>query len=326
MTLRHVVAALALGLLAVAPGPAGAELSAEGEAWDDLSRWLDGHRQAGGEIRAGPRIDLGTVPPGSGLALLAPGPVADAAGVRRFVQEGGRVLIAIDDEGAEGLLREFETGAVEPPAAGGEHLDGRPALVVLRPPQALVFEGVSALVTNRPLGLAPIGVLDPAVRFHDGTPFAWHLRLGEGEVLLVGDASLFINLMLDAGQNGRFAANVLAWLSRGGQQPITVAGGGVPVDGTYGTPAPDETGLDGINRTLAEIGGTAAPDALLIQVLLALLLAATTAYTLLVFPGRQARRPGPGRPAADSGVAERAAGRSGGPAAPETPSRERRTP
>ncbi|MCB9549401.1 MAG: hypothetical protein H6706_26670 [Myxococcales bacterium] len=315
--------ALFFCLVALLATAARAELSAEGDAWDDLSRWLDGQRQAGGQVIAGDRVDLGAVPPGSGLALLSPGPVADPAGLRRFVQEGGRVLLAIEDADADALLRTFETQAAAAPATGGERLEGRAALVILRPPQGLVFEGVSALVTNHPAGFAPIGVLEPAVRFHDGTPFAWHLRLGEGELLLLGDASLFINLMLDAGDNGRFAANTLAWLSRGGAQPVTVVGGGVPLDGTYGAPAPEESGLDGLNRSLAELGGTGAPDALLIQVLLALLLAATTAYTLLVFPGRQARRPGPGRPAADSGPAERAAGRPGGPAAPETPSRER---
>lgn len=293
---------------------AHAELRVEGDGWDDLSRWVQGHTAAGGVLRAGDSIHLADVPPGSGLALLAPGPVQDPAGVRRFVQEGGRVLVAVDDDSANDLLREFETHATEPPAEG-ERLGGHDALFVLRPPQARVFSGVGALVTNRPMALAPIGVLDPAVRFADGTPFAWHLKLGEGELLLLGDASLFINLMLDAGGNRVFAANTASWLSRGGTVPLTVVGGGVPLTGTFGTP--DAEGVDGINETLAGLAGQGPPDALLVHVLLALLLGAVTAYTLLVFPGRPTRRLGPSRPSQVSGLVERAAGAPGGPAAPE---------
>lgn len=306
----HVMVLILLGFSA-----ARADLSTESDAWDDLSRWLAGHREAGGVVRVGASVDLGQVPAGSGLALLAPGEVTEPAGVRRFVQEGGRVLIAVDDEGASALLREFETGVQEAPV-GGEVLGGHEALVVLRPPDARVFAGVGALVTNRPVALTPIRDLEPAIRFADGSAFAWHLKLGEGELLVVGDASLFINLMLDAGGNRTFAANVASWLSRGGTVPLTVVGGGVPLTGTYGAPPP--SAVEGINGMLAHLAGEGAPDVLLVHVLLALLLAAVTAYTLLVFPGRPAGRPGPSRPSAESGAVERAAGAPGGPAAPES--------
>jgi hypothetical protein len=125
--------------------------------------------------------------------------------------------------------------------------------------------------------------------------------------------------MLPAGGNQQFAANTLAWLSRAGKAPITLIAGKTQLTGTYGQPPLDE-GLDGINQAIAGLAGSDAPSPIVLHLLLAVLLTITLGYMLAVFPGRVTRRPTLTRPSAPAGRFVRAAGRVGGPAAPETTS------
>lgn len=301
--------------------PARADFAPQGTDWADLGDFIGAGRLTGIDVRTpNDPLDFAEVPGGGGLALIGDVAVADPDAVRRFAQEGGRVVIAVESSAVDALLRAFETGVRDAPVRG-ETLGGHPALMVLRPPNARVFSGVGSLVANRPAALQAITTLEPAIRFADGTPFAYHLSIGEGELLLLGDASLFINLMLEAGDNRAFAANVLTWLSRAGQAPVTVVTPGVALNGTYGQP-PLEEGLDGLNDAIAGLAGTDAPSAFAVHLLLVLLLCIALAYCLAVFPGRAARRPHLTRPATPAGRFERAAGVPGGPAAPELPASE----
>ncbi|MGK0361514.1 MAG: hypothetical protein ACI9U2_003832 [Bradymonadia bacterium] len=314
-----------IGLVCLAllwPACAVAELDPAGDGWADLSGWVAAGRATGIDLRTPANtVDFADIPAGSGIALIGDAAVADADALRRFVQEGGRAMIAVDADTADATLRTFDTGTAEA-TLQGERLGGHAALTILRPPNARVFANVGTLVCNHPLALRPIRDLDAAVRFADGAPFAFLLQLGEGELLLLGDASLFINLMLDAGGNRQFAANTLSWLSRAGQAEVTVIAGATSLTGTYGDARLDE-GLDSINQALAGLAGTEAPSPLMLHLLLAVLLTIALGYALAVFPGRAARRPALTRPSAPAGRFERAAGNPGGPAAPEisTPDR-----
>lgn len=313
--MRLMLLALAMGLL---PGVALAELDPAGDGWADLSDWVTAGRATGMDLRtpAG-TVDFADIPAGSGVALVGDAAVSDPDALRRFIQEGGRAVIAIDDATADATLRTFDTGTAEA-TRQGERLGGHAALAILRPPNARVFADVGTLVCNHPMALRPIRDLDAAVRFVDGAPFAFLLQLGEGELLLLGDASVFINLMLDAGGNRQFAANIWSWLSRAGTGPVTLIAGATSLTGTYGE-APLDDGLDGVNQALAGLAGTEAPSPLMLHLLLAVLLTIALGYALAVFPGRAARRPALTRPSAPAGRFERAAGNPGGPAAPEIP-------
>ncbi len=304
---------LSLGLLmGLLPGLLSAPASAataDSAQWDGFSRWVQMMRSAGVTVEAPPGIDLGQVPPGAGLALLDP-PSGDFDGLRLFVQEGGRVLLAVESPASAALLEAFDLQLETPPPPGS--LDsGHPALRALSTPGAGVFADVGALLTNRPAAVAAPLHLDPAVRFDDGKGFAYHLELGEGELLVVADASLFINLMLDGADNARFAANVGAWLGRNRQAPVWFAGPTTPIEGRYGIS--DDPALTGLNQALAELGRILDPDDLVLHLLLAMAIAGTLVFAVSVFPGggRLTDDPAPG-----TGRAERLAGRPGGPAAP----------
>lgn len=313
MSARLVLLSLALA------GAAHADLAPRGADWDGLGRWVTALESTAIDVRTPDALDLATLPAGAGLALIGAPPAADTAGLRRFVQEGGRLLMAIEGPELDALARAFEAGVVPAPAEG-PRLGGHPALHVLRSPRGGLFRGVDHLVANHPVGLTAPERLGAAVRFADGTGFAYHLRVGEGEALLLGDASLFINLMLDAGDNARFAANVGAWLGRDGEAPVFLAGATTAVDGAYGAPTPDPDGegpVAALNEALRALGGDTAPDDLAIHFFLALLLAGVLMYAVTVFPGSEPGADPAAPPFPPGAEVERAAGAPGGPADPD---------
>ncbi len=287
--------------------------SAQRADWDDYGRWLAGMRAAKIEVHAPETLDLGTLPPRSGLALLDARPVAHPDGLRRWVHEGGRLLLAVEGPENEALLSRFDLELREAPKRGAL-LGGHPALALLSTggPSGLLRK-VRHLVANRPVALSAPERLAPLVRFSEGTPFAYHLRLGAGEIVAIADTSVLINLMLEAGDNRRFAARLGAWL--GDERAVYVITGGT-LGGRFGGELDEPQGLvDELNRTLADLGTHAPPDDAAVHFFLALLLAAVLIYVLSVFPGGEAPTVRP--PALDASArVERLAGRAGSPAAP----------
>lgn len=319
--MRHPVRIAWLALAALAPWVGGALAStADSVEWDGFARWIRAMQSDRLTVEAPPALDLSRVPPGAGLALLDP-PAAEFDGLRLFVQEGGRVLLAVEGPAAEPLLEAFDIQlAPVPPRSPLD--EGHPALRGLPAPGSGLFAGVDDLLANRPAAIAAPVHLEPAVRFGDGAAFAYHLQLGEGELLVLADASLFINLMLDGADNARLARNAAAWMSRGGAVPIWFAGPATPIEGRYGDAASD-TALAGLNRALSDLGRILDPDDLVLHLLLAMAIAGTLVFAVSVFPGGASSvTEGPviGAP----GRAEHLAGRPTGPAGPEAaPAAER---
>ncbi len=300
-------------------GVAWADLDPRSTEWNGLSRWVSGLEQGPIEVHTPRAVSLLDLAPVGGLALVGAEAVEDPAGLRRWVERGGRLLVAVEGTEADGLLRLFDAHATPAPA-GGRRLGGHPALRVLAGPgRGRLFRGVRHLVTNRPHGLQAADHLRAQIRYDDGTAFAYHLKLGAGEALLLGDASLLINQMLDAGDNARLAANVGAWLARDGKSPVYVVGpsgritGRAPLSGS----GPETGTVAAINRALAQLANHAAPDTPAVFILLALLLLACITYLVTVFPGGRTET-SPGAPPLDAaGQVARAAGQPGGPADPD---------
>jgi hypothetical protein len=296
------LAALVVTATHVAPargqGPASEPLVVENPDWNGLSRWFGAARSARIDVRTGP-LDLGTLSPRSAVALIAPESTLPTDDLLRFVREGGRLLIADEGEGAADLLAALGLRRVPAPTAGAAGLPGVPAVQVLTPRSTGVFEGVSRVFVNHPAAFAPVAY-EAAVRFPDGTPFAFHVAVGNGSVLALADSSLFINLMQTVPDNARLAANVIGWLSEDGERPVTLLAGIDPTTGSYTGIAPPDERLGGpafVNR-LVEKMNSARPDDPLVRIFVALLLAAACIYALAVFPGPGSpeRSPGPRMP------------------------------
>ncbi len=306
------------------------DLEPRGADWNGLSRLVGAFERSGVKVETPPALDLAHLRADQGLAWLDPdggepmGPQgASAADVRRFVQDGGRLLLAAEGPGADALLAELGLRRAEAPLAGEAKLGGHPALVVLRAPDAGLLTGVRDVVANHPGALAGPEGLAPALTFSDGTPFLYHLRLGAGEAVVLGDASLFINLMQDAGDNARLAAALGAWLAGGGERSVVIAAGATPLTGRYRgiAPPPAEGVRDRMNAALEALR-VATPDSLAVRFFVALALAGTVLYAFTVFPGGGRSRRRPVGPARRPARADARAGRPGGPAAPDpTPSK-----
>ncbi|MCK6569795.1 DUF4350 domain-containing protein [Myxococcota bacterium] len=276
--------------------PPGVEV--ENPDWDGLTRWYGAARSARIDVRPGP-LALDTLPPKAAVALIAPEVPPPADALLRFVREGGRLLVADEGDGAATLYGALGLRLVPAPAGGVLPLPGVPGVGVLTPRATGVFDGVGRLFVNHPAAFAPVEY-DAAVRFSDGTPFAFHVAVGQGAVLAVADSSVFINLMQTVPDNARFAANVMGWLSEDGARPVMLLAGHDAVTGEYAGVAPPDEALSGpaaVNRLVEKLS-SARPDDPLIRIFVALLLAAACIYALAVFPGPAApdRRPGPRLP------------------------------
>ncbi|MCA9548335.1 MAG: hypothetical protein KC613_28220, partial [Myxococcales bacterium] len=251
--------------------------------WDSPAAWHTALVEAGITAHPVAQIDLGRLPAAASLALLRADKVASPEGLRRFVQAGGRVLLAVEGPQDDPTLEPFELRAAPPPALAG--IGQHPALIEVATPNHGLFRGVQALVTNHPTAVHGPARLKPALTFSDGTPFAWQLRLGDGELVVVGDSSLFIDLMRPLAGNGRFADAVGAWLGADGR-PVYLVTGPLTGDGPQAArPSPQAR----LNDALAELAGGASPGSAWIALFAALAAAAGALVAWTRFPGD--RRP-----------------------------------
>ena len=318
--------ALLLALGCISGAVARAELTPRGAEWSDLSRFVTLAEGASTGVRTGP-LRLGDLPTKAGLALFDPRADLAASKIALFVQEGGRLLLAVESPAAAALLASFGV-RLTPPPAKGRRFRGHNALMVVRPATRTspLFHGVDVIVTNRPQASAHRDGIAAVAVFSDGSPFAYHLQFGAGQVVLLADASLFINSMLAAGDNARLAGSIVRWLGRDGQGPIWIGGRDVAAYGRYGQGAPVSWG-ERANVLLRRLGVNATPDRALVLLLLTLILAATLVFVMGAFPGGSRRGPVPWRSHHDAVVAiEGRAGQPGGPADPRPapPEREER--
>ena len=280
---------------AVAPWSAGAQPRAEpvlseSPDWTGISRWIGAGRSARLDVISGP-LDLARLTPKASVAVIAPDAPVPAEALLRFVREGGRLLVADENDAADLVWAALGLRMVAAPRGIQPTLAGHPGFMVLTPSAVGIFEGVDRLVTNHPAAFAPTP-MEAAVRFADGTPFAFQLRVGNGEIVAIADSSLFINLMQTVPENARLAANALGWLSEEGARPVYVLAGHDQSIGDYAGVAPPDTKLGGpaaFNRAMTKLA-SARPDAAAVRFFVALLLAATCIYALGLFPGLGGRR------------------------------------
>lgn len=279
-----------LCLAALAPWPALASFGPEDEGWAGISQLTQALRGAGVSVQIAAPLDFSALTAEGSLAVIGPEAV-DADNLMRFVQSGGRLLIADEGQAMAPFLARVGVTPQAAPAPGEDTLGGRPGIrVISTAGLGRLADRASHLVLNHPGALSSGADLNPALRFADGTAFGYHLQIGAGEALVLADPSIFINNMQGAGDNGRFAANVAAWLTEG-DRPLTLAGGEVESVGAFrGGDAPSAgDALSALNLSLSRLGG-APPDTVVIRLLVALLLAAGILFVLLIFPGGATRR------------------------------------
>jgi hypothetical protein len=168
--------------------------------------------------------DLGNLPPGATLLILAPDVAftADETGyLRAFLESGGHLLIADEEGSANRLLADLgSTIRVRPGNLASlerDHAD--PGLFTGYPVgNATFFAGVETVLLNRPAAvtggepLLETSILTWDDADGDGRPggsetFARRTVCArEGNLTVLGDASLFVNAML--AENPKFIENI----------------------------------------------------------------------------------------------------------------------
>ncbi len=181
--------------------------------WNGLSDFVDMAEALGTPMKYGEPLDWDTVDIEDPIILVYPSQEIDAASFSKFVVEGGRVVIADDFGESQNLLARLEITRVSPSPGSLPHekfVGGNQALPKLttkgRHP---LLPGVDSIVANHPSVISNIG--GPVVSFDAGGGLVYDMNLGRGKVIVVSDASIFINQMLVAGDNRTFARNVLTY-------------------------------------------------------------------------------------------------------------------
>lgn len=295
-----------LALLTAPDAPAqeaggGGEFALDSTEWNGLASFQALAGERGVELSPLGELDLSTLSKERALIVIHPSQPLAASALQAFVADGGRVLLLDDFGASEALLAEFSEPIVRvgevPEEAAVDHLNDNPNLPVLLTPgrHALLEGDVETLVGNHPTGF--LSTL-PAVVYYAGGElgFAYDLTIGDGKMIVIGDSSIVINLMLPMADNRAFVGNALDYLCEGRAQPCQadLLVGDFGTRGSYGdAPATrPEMALQGGMEKLNELARkleSFVPERRLMRVMTLLLTVGLVLFGLTVFPFGPAR-------------------------------------
>jgi hypothetical protein len=223
---------LALASLVIAQSARAArDYDPSNAAWNGGARLVALARDAHLDVRPTRVLDLSRLSLRSAIFFLGPRrPPPDE--MLRFVRLGGRIAIADDSSVSRKLLARFGLEYVpSPPAAMA--LGGLPHLAIAYPRgRHLLTFGVDMLVTNHAAGLRSSERL-PLYSFGSIEGLVVVQRDGDGELVALGDPSLFTNQMLAFGDNEHFAVALVRYLVRGTRaRPLYIVHGDFEVQGS----------------------------------------------------------------------------------------------
>jgi hypothetical protein len=246
-----------LGLLAMS-GSARAdnEFATRGDRWNGLARLLAIADEESVPLVVTVSLDAQSLDPTEAVILIHALPSRALTRLSAFVERGGALVIADETDAVDPLLERLSFERFDDAGPDASSVPGREGLFVAAPLlEHPLVEGVDWLVTNFPRpfrhpSLAPIVALD-AER---------HLvaigRLGHGELVALGDASLFIDQMLALRGNERFARNLLRMLRDRSRVHLVVGPGRV-----FGAPrgASDRSGVGELRDALSRVASIGIP-------------------------------------------------------------------
>lgn len=242
-------------------------------------------------------LDLETISVDEPLIVVYPSKVR-AESLSRYAIDGGRVMVVDDFGGSLPLLERLDIQRLEPMRGTLPHdefLDNNPALPVIRARGVHpLLDDVQIIVANHPAVLFNVG--GPVLSYSADGGLVYDMNLGEGKIVVVGDASMIINHMILIADNGKFWRNSLRYLCDG-KSPCRahLYVGDFPNKGSYG----ESEGIFGdseevsekvesLNASLAKLMSSVPAEKLLyyLGILLSIGLAA---YLYTVFPLRKTR-------------------------------------
>jgi hypothetical protein len=198
-------AAVAVVLLAAGTAAAAAgDYRLDSREWNGLGRLADEATAAGCSITATEALDWSALQGRDVVWFIYPKSAVDGARLRRYLEAGGRAVLADDFGASDAALAALEIRRLRGELSGVERYDDNRALPVAR--QSLSTElssGIPDLVANHP---AFFSAATPATyAFSPGAALVVEGRLGKGYFVAIADPSVLINNMLDIDENLAFA-------------------------------------------------------------------------------------------------------------------------
>lgn len=214
--------------LGATPGARAGDFDPESTAWDGIAATV-GALSAHLTVHHPPRITLTDLTPNDVLFFLDPDPAVSVHDVAQHLIGGGALVLAGDGASSDHL---FEAFGIELSVdfQGPVHLRGHQELVVAFPTAKghALSDGAQALVTNRPAAVS-----------HDRVGATFEMRgaapgggtrglvlagqVGDGQLVAVGDPSLFINQMLTFRGNRDFVDRLGRYLRDMGYTRVVLA-------------------------------------------------------------------------------------------------------
>ena len=205
----------ARGDIRLAPGDYGPEE----QGWNGLSHLFETAAEAQVDLAAAATLDWNDVRRSTVLLILSPLAPLDMDNLTAFLRDGGRAVLADDYGTGDALLRRLGLRRGPAPAGHRTFLAGRDAFPVFDPKREkphFLFFNTTQIAGNHAAALwvdeeaAPLTT--PILRYEGegGGTFALERVVGRGRILVIADASVFINEMTRALHgNKQFVANVM---------------------------------------------------------------------------------------------------------------------
>ena len=205
--------AVAVALLCLIPAVVFAEdFDVDSQEWNGLAQFAS--LAEGVDLRVVDRLDWQDVDAEDVLFIIYPQQPLDVDSSAKFLLQGGRMVVADDFGKSQELLRRLSIERRTPAPQELPHelyLDDHRGWPIFRPGgRHPLLEGVDELVGNYPAVFYNVG--GPVVAYDRDGGLVYDMMLGEGRAVAIADPGIFINAMLPAADNQRFAENIWTYL------------------------------------------------------------------------------------------------------------------
>lgn len=220
--------------------------------WNGLAKLWDEARQAGCAIKAVDELDWSSLDGHDVLWFVYPRGTVDATRLRRFLQAGGRALVADDFGAAAQALEALGLRRGVPPAAV-ERYHENPNLPLARSRLSTALgRSAESLVANHPASFS--SALPATFAFRPGAALVVEGRIGKGSFVALADPSVLINNMLEIDGNRAFARALYAETCRPGVDRIVLLTQTFAAHGDPPAQLDDSNGSTAFERFNAGIG------------------------------------------------------------------------
>jgi hypothetical protein len=279
---RHLTCAVVLLVGVATPGAPEPALAAEGapsasepfgaanSQWDGHSEWVELARGVLGPTRVELRatLDYSQLRPADAVILFHPENPLRADSLARFMNAGGRVAVFDDFGKGDTLWRRFSIRDTPGPIGALRTLLDNSALPIAEPHispgpsegRHPMVSSADQVVTNHPIVLEHPGLtalLEFATRQGPRTLALTGVIEGRGRLVVCGDSSVFLNLMLRYPGNRAFAEGVVRYLlerdEANSSGRLYVLSGAFDQVGDYGHRSFEEEVREQIDATLTHL-------------------------------------------------------------------------